>query len=264
MKNKIPFILLIALFLSPLFNSCGPVRSGSYQKSKETAASAPAKKTKTETAPTNAKKQVSDKKATTKSKSKEDNSDNALIERKNKNGSISDNTSAKTDKNAVKGADQKNKKRFSDTVVTRVVIDMQKNINPKEKELLNLFQILEKPENQEAYDKACATLIKYDNFSDVSDSIKSNALFHKGECLLNKVEIDGSLKCFEAVLSENTDETIIEKTLVRLGHLFCYKKDFEKAEMYFTELKNKFPESIYLQIANCEKGLNQSDDKSSE
>jgi len=43
----------------------------------------------------------------------------------------------------------------------------------------------------------------------------------------------------------------MEKVLLRIGQIFCQEKDFDSAEKYFIQLKNKFPNSMFNRLANC-------------
>ena len=47
-------------------------------------------------------------------------------------------------------------------------------------------------------------------------------------------------------------DIVNERVLVRLGQIYCVEKDQQKAEDYFKLLRNTYPESIYIPLADCD------------
>lgn len=121
-------------------------------------------------------------------------------------------------------------------------------INPIESELESANQLLEKGESEKARQKFAILASTLPN----GDSLYYEAKFGEIECLIAQNNI---VKAKELLLELNNDKNITsepeEKTLVRLGQIECIQNNSTMAEIYFNKLKNKYPRSIYIKVANC-------------
>ena len=85
-----------------------------------------------------------------------------------------------------------------------------------------------------------------------TDSLFFEAKFYESECKIvdNKV-VDAKL-LLEALYGDpDIPKSVLERVIVRLGQIQCLLKNPSEAKHYFDELKNKYPNSIYLKVANC-------------
>lgn len=102
-------------------------------------------------------------------------------------------------------------------------------------------------------EKACN---KFDFFASTlnpEDTLYFESLFYKSECLIAKKEYKESEKILNRILrNEDTPSNIMQKTLVRIGHLYCVNNKPEMAEMAFEKLRNDYPKSKLIKLANCE------------
>ena len=102
-------------------------------------------------------------------------------------------------------------------------------------------------------EKACN---KFDFFASTlnpSDTLYFESLFYKSECLIAKQEYKEAEKILNRILrNEDTPSNIMQKTLVRIGHIYCVNNKPEMAEMAFEKLKNDYPKSKLIKLANCE------------
>jgi lipopolysaccharide biosynthesis regulator YciM len=77
-------------------------------------------------------------------------------------------------------------------------------------------------------------------------------MFYKSECNILNNEFDSALSILSNLLEDkNLPSQIYEKTLVRLGQVYCVTDSKAKAEEMFAKLKKEFPNSIYLKLADC-------------
>lgn len=86
-----------------------------------------------------------------------------------------------------------------------------------------------------------------------TDSLYFEAKFYESECKIvdNKV-VDAKL-LLEALYGDpDIPKSVLERVIVRLGQIQCLLKNPGEAKRYFEELKVKYPNSIYLKVANCD------------
>ena len=89
-----------------------------------------------------------------------------------------------------------------------------------------------------------------------ADSLYYEITFYLSECLIVKdkfVEAEEVLKML--VNRPNIPSDVIQKSLVRLGQIYCVVSRPAEANKVFTKLKTDFPRSKYIPLANCESVL---------
>jgi TolA-binding protein len=84
------------------------------------------------------------------------------------------------------------------------------------------------------------------------DSLYYEANFMEIECIISKNEISKAETLLKNLYQDKEiTEQAYEKVLVRLGQIECVKANNGASKIYFDELKKKYPNSIYLKVANC-------------
>ncbi len=85
-----------------------------------------------------------------------------------------------------------------------------------------------------------------------NDSLYFECDFYMAECMVSQNKLNDAKKIFDLLeTNENAPEVVLEKTLVRLGQIYCQKNDKKTAASYFSKLEMLNPKSIYLKVANC-------------
>jgi hypothetical protein len=106
--------------------------------------------------------------------------------------------------------------------------------------------------DSEKYEECCP---KFRNISETisnGDSVYYESLFYLSECeLIDKKIEEGRSNLELLVKDKKVPDTILQKSLVRLGQVYCVLNDKPKAQELFNRLKSEFPDSIYLKLANC-------------
>lgn len=78
------------------------------------------------------------------------------------------------------------------------------------------------------------------------------ARYYLTECSIAKNKTKEAKKELEELYKiETLEDEILEKVILRLGQIACTNKNNEKANEYFDELKDKFPDSELIKLANC-------------
>ena len=154
--------------------------------------------------------------------------------------------------------------RFQDTSVielpTLIASRDTNSIEVKEVQVANSHQTaialfesaLQEFDNQQ-FTECCS---KFNTIAETflpTDSLFFEAKFYECECKIvdNKV-VDAKL-LLEALYGDpDIPKNVLERVIVRLGQIQCLLKNPADAKHYFDELKNKYPNSIYLKVANCD------------
>lgn len=192
-------------------------------------------------------------------------SDTSTIEQKKQKSKPTSNTKSTDSKPKIKNEGkeqtpppQKIKVRFEDTTKIEMEpiyalkpnqeISKKKSNNPIEKEIELTNQLLEKGEVEIAREKfsVLASTLPY------GDSLYYEAKFGEVECLIAQRNITQAKKLLQELSKDKGINAVTEeKTLVRLGQIECIQNNSQAANNYFNQLKNKYPRSIYLKVANC-------------
>ncbi|MCO5252274.1 MAG: hypothetical protein M9949_12780 [Candidatus Kapabacteria bacterium] len=145
--------------------------------------------------------------------------------------------------------------RFSDTTVVElppVTVATELKESKIERNLDREFNQAVKLFDQKKYDASCDMFAQYRETLDPKDSLYFEAIFYISECLVvknNFAEAERNLLLLYN--SALTPDTIFERTLIRLGHVNCALNKEQKASVFFKELSDKYPNSIYLPLADC-------------
>jgi hypothetical protein len=78
-------------------------------------------------------------------------------------------------------------------------------------------------------------------------------MFYCSECMIIEDDLYGAESILkELLVNPQTNNTIRQKVLVRLGQVYCVLGNSEMASTLFKKLKQEYPNSVYLPLANCE------------
>jgi TolA-binding protein len=95
-------------------------------------------------------------------------------------------------------------------------------------------------------------------FSEIIQTIEKpnlkyyNIQFYLAECLIQFGENNKAEELLKQLTEKSTtDHLVLEKSIVRLGQLYCIMDKKDLATGYFQRLKREFPESDYLKFADC-------------
>lgn len=148
----------------------------------------------------------------------------------------------------VENEHDKNISRFHDTTTIRL-----KDVSGSLQNDLN--KVFEKAYNQfknEQYNRACPKFRILSETLAKGDSLLYEAMFLDCECMIMEDKIIDAKVILEDILDdEATPDPIREKTLIRVGQVECVLKNIEKAEMYFSRFREEYPNSKYMELANC-------------
>lgn len=97
-----------------------------------------------------------------------------------------------------------------------------------------------------------------EKFKALSETLKENdtliyeTQYYIAECHIAKNEFSKAMDILKKleITSDNKSE-IMQKTLVRLGQMYCILNMKKDANGYFKKLKSRFPHSNYNKVANC-------------
>ncbi len=98
-----------------------------------------------------------------------------------------------------------------------------------------------------------------DRFTQLAGTIKNDdpllyeVQFMQGECASVLGQLERAEKILTMLSSKpNIPPGVMERTLVRLGHVFCGLGKTDQATKAFSKFKKDFPASQYNSVANCE------------
>ncbi len=141
-------------------------------------------------------------------------------------------------------------KRFADTV-TIAEKGEKTHKTPTRKIEMEVDEAMRLFDNQE-YVLAHEKFTQLSGTITTGDPLLMDVLFMAAECdavLGNYNEAEKQL----VKLTTRGDITniVLEKALVRLGHVFCVQKKTSEAEQAFKRLRTQFPETKYGKLADC-------------
>lgn len=167
--------------------------------------------------------------------------------------SLSKKGSKKGKETTEKQAEQKG--RFNDTTIVDISSEEPVVSNESDtqisldKELDLAFADAENNNTDKALEKALFLSQTFDK----SDSLYFESMFLLGECYTINNELNDAESTFLKIINKkDIPKTVLEKSLIRIGQVYCLKKNEDEAENFFTRLKTEFPKSLYKHLANCE------------
>ncbi len=99
----------------------------------------------------------------------------------------------------------------------------------------------------------------YEKFTQIATTIKSDdpllyeVQFMQGECASVLGQLDKAEKILTMLSAKpNIPTGVRERTLIRLGHVFCGLGKAEQAAKAFAKFRQEFPASQYNAVANCD------------
>jgi len=85
------------------------------------------------------------------------------------------------------------------------------------------------------------------------DSLDYEVRFMLSECAAENQQFEQSLTILKEVTSSRSiPQSVLEKSLVRLGQVNCVLDRRAEANTAFTRFKKEFPNSVYIKLATCE------------
>lgn len=86
-----------------------------------------------------------------------------------------------------------------------------------------------------------------------NDTLTHETKFYIAECHIAKNEFSQAMEILKKLEKNETKSSeITQKTLVRLGQIYCVLDMKKESKQYFEKLKKSFPNSIYLKLSQCE------------
>ncbi|MBK9247140.1 MAG: hypothetical protein IPM69_03275 [Ignavibacteria bacterium] len=142
-------------------------------------------------------------------------------------------------------------KRFTDTIAvgkgskSAVTVDPE-NLPQEVDKAMKLF-------NNQQYADACDRFVQLAGTIKQDDPLLYEVQFMQSECASVNAQLEKAEKILIMLTTKkNVPPQIMERSLVRLGHVFCELGKSDQASKAFGRLQQEFPQSQYLQLANCE------------
>lgn len=86
-----------------------------------------------------------------------------------------------------------------------------------------------------------------------NDTLTHETKFYIAECHIAKNEFSQAMEILKKLeKNQNKSSEITQKTLVRLGQIYCVLDMKKDSKIYFEKLRKSFPNSIYLKLSQCE------------
>ena len=126
------------------------------------------------------------------------------------------------------------------------------DLETNSKSMNNEFDAVIKLFDNQKFDEACKKFAFFESTLEENDSLIYETKYYLAECNITKNNFVPAIKILDDLYkNKNTPEKVLEKVIVRLGQIHCAQKKYSIAEKFFKELKNRFPDSIYNDVANC-------------
>ncbi len=138
--------------------------------------------------------------------------------------------------------------RFSDTTV----IIVQPSPVTAHNSLVSRFEKSAEDFDNERYEESCGKFRLYAETFAKEDSLRYESLFYHCECLILENKINEAQAILEDIFDSSAPDAVKEKVIVRLGQIHCVNGDKKEAQTLFDLLRNRFPSSIYIPVANCD------------
>ena len=142
-------------------------------------------------------------------------------------------------------------KRFGDTIAVGNAPKNTPTIDPA-----NIPEEVEKAIklfNNQQFAEACDRFVQLAGTIKQDDPLLFEVQFMQSECASVNGQLDKAEKILVMLTTrKNVPPTVMERALVRLGHVFCELGKTDQAGKAFGRLKQEYPQSQYVQLANCE------------
>ena len=141
-------------------------------------------------------------------------------------------------------------RRFSDTITIaeqgeKVKVASGKRIEIEVDEAMKLFDNQDYSAAQERFRQLSGTI-------SANDPLLMDVLFMSAECDAVTAQYkEAEKQLVKLTTRSDITPTVLEKALVRLGHVFCAQQKMGEAAQAFKRLRQEFPESKYLKLADC-------------
>lgn len=140
-------------------------------------------------------------------------------------------------------------KRYSDTTI----VELSSQFTEKSLEIVKKFDSAIERFDNELYKEACPEFSALAGTFNRQDSLYFEAEFYICECLIVNEKLDEAEgRLLELASDLYCTAVILEKSLLRIGHIYCAKGNVVKANYYFDQLKRMNSDSFLIPYANCE------------
>jgi TolA-binding protein len=129
--------------------------------------------------------------------------------------------------------------------------EIELNINSQS--INNEFDAAIKLFDSQKFDEACSKFAFFESTLRDKDSLTYETKYYLAECNIAKNNFIPAINILDGLYeNKNIPDNLLEKVIVRLGQIQCAQKKYAIADKFFMELKNRYPESIYNNVANCD------------
>jgi len=139
-----------------------------------------------------------------------------------------------------------------DTEIFSETIILSDNANPDKFDIVSDYEKALKLFDMANYTAAEKKLKALSETLKENDTLVHETKFYIAECHIAKNEFTEATEILKN-LDKNVDKNseITQKTLVRLGQIYCVLGMNKVAEDYFKKLKGNYPNSVYNKLAKC-------------
>jgi TolA-binding protein len=138
--------------------------------------------------------------------------------------------------------------QFSDTTI----IDLDEVILAGDETYMQSFDKAVEIFDEGHFAEALSMFEVYSETLPPSDSLYHETLFFISECYVSMDNLNKAKALLEELeIFPGVDDAVMEKVYVRLGQIWCVLDDELRAEAYFQMLREKYPNSVYIPLANC-------------
>jgi TolA-binding protein len=137
--------------------------------------------------------------------------------------------------------------RYDDTTVVNISSEKKQNFDD-----LDLFNKALQHFDDGKYKEAEVLFSEIIKSIDKPNQKYYNIQFYLAECNIQFGENSKAEEILKQLTEKSTtDHLVLEKSIVRLGQLYCIMDKKDLAASYFQRLKREFPKSDYLHFADC-------------
>ena len=143
-------------------------------------------------------------------------------------------------------------KGFTDT--TRLVLNNDASVMMSGYDALNIKDVFINGKaffENEYYDKASKRFRYIKETALPEDTLYYTSIYYLAETHIAKNRFSDALSNLELIINSNIINENREKSLVRVGQIYCVLNMKDKASKYFDMLEKEFPQSLYISVANC-------------